>query len=359
MSEFFSGIDYVPLITPDDKTVGNPAKIFVHDDFFAFYDRARNSTWLFDHEGHYIQEIRIPRGDGPGELNHMTDMVVTADRRVFALGAHKIVEYDSEGDFRDEVNFDYFAYTFTYDPDNDQFLTGAENDLNLNLDSEHAAHNIIYLNREGEIVDSRIPVADGREFISQVPVNRFPVFGDIELYSPHMVDTVYSIHQGNIEPHYLLDFGNASLTEDVFSRRSRYGNTQYDWAGFVREEIEGGGYAFILQLFNETENMIHLRFGAGEEYYNAFYDKTSGETRIGPARLTNDIDYGVVPFIYQSSDDALLAYIDPDELIDHVEHIEKNDPQRLGNSGMEKLVALTDTLERYGNPVLKIAQFKD
>lgn len=358
MSEYFSEIKYLPLIVSSGQPIGNLTKIIVKNDFYALYDRSRNSAWLFDFDGIFIREIRIPQGGGPGELNHMTDLLVTDNQRVFALGAHKIVEYDMEEKFVDEVNFDYFAYNFTYDSVNDLFITSAENDLNLTLESKHAGNNLIYLNRNGEITDSRLPIPAGREFIRQVPPNRFPLFEDIELYSPHLVDTIYAVNQSDIEPRYILDFGDASATDDVFSQRSNYGSSLYDWAGFYREELQGGGFVFVIQVFNETNNFIHLRFGAGDNYYNTFYNKHTGESRTGPARLTNDIDYGIAPFIYQGSDDALMALLQPGELIDHVEHYREHFPEKYNSLKMKNLIALTDTLERYGNPVLKIAKFK-
>lgn len=359
MSEFFSEIDYLPLTTPSDRTAGNLTKIMVYKDFYAFFDRSRNSGWIFGNEGNFIREIRIPQGGGPGELNHMSDLLITEDQRVFALGAHKIVEYDNKNNFIDEVTFDFVAYNFTYDPYNDLFITSAENDLNVNMDNVHAGDNLIYLNRNGEITCSKLPIPEGREFIRQIPPNRFPVFEDIELYSPNLVDTVYTISQTEVDPRYIFDFGEASATNNVFSRRSNYGSTLYDWAGFYREVLQDEGYVFVIQVINETETFIHFRFGAGDNYYNAFYDKNTNETRTGPARMTNDIDYGLAPFIYQSSDDALLAVLQPDELIDRVEYLHKNFPEMYESSKMEDLIALTDTIERYGDPVLKIAKFKE
>jgi len=227
------------------------------------------------------------------------------------------------------------------------------------MDNKHAGDNLIYLNRNGEITCSMLPIPEGREFIRQIPPNRFPVFADIELYSPNLVDTVYSINQTEIDPRYIFDFGDASATNDVFSQRSNYGSTLYDWSGFYREVLQDGGYVFVIQVFNETENFIHFRFGAGDNYYNAFYDKNTNETRTGPARMTNDIDYGLAPLIYQSSDDALLAVLQPDELIARVDYLHKNFPEMYQSSKLEKLIALTDTLEKYGNPVLKIATFRE
>lgn len=358
MSELFSGIDYLPLNTPEGLTIGHITKIMNHEHFISFYDRARNSGWIFDFDGNYINEIRVPHGNGPGELMHMTDLVVTREQQIFALGAHKIVGYDKNGVFTDEIRLDYFAYNFTYSSDEDLFITSAENDLNMGLNNEHAGYNLIYVNKEGVITDSQLPIEEGRGYMRQVPPNRFPLFQDIELYSPHLIDTVYTIDRGEVFPRYVLDFGDHSLTEEVFSRRTRYGNNQFDWVDFFREEIEANRYVSGVQVFNETENVVHFRFGNGENMYNAFFNKKSGITRLGPARLINDIDFGFVPFIYESSDNALMAVINPGELIQHVEYIQENNVDRYEEPRMGKLIALTDTLEEYGNPVLKIAYFK-
>jgi len=152
MSDYFTGIEYVPLIPPEGKYIGRVRKIVKQDSLIALFDRARNSLWIFTETGEYVNEVRIPAGRGPGEVEHLNDIILTSDLIVHALGAFKIVSYDLHGNFIDEIDFDFFIYKLAYDENKDAFIGYASNHLNERLNNEHAGHNLFWIDKSGEII---------------------------------------------------------------------------------------------------------------------------------------------------------------------------------------------------------------
>ena len=105
MSDFISEIEYIPLETPDGRPIGRIRKFLINDSYLGFYDQARKSVWVYTRDGEYINEVIIPEGKGPGELENFEDVILTDQGEIHALGSFKIVVYDIKGNFIDETTF--------------------------------------------------------------------------------------------------------------------------------------------------------------------------------------------------------------------------------------------------------------
>ncbi|MCC5915486.1 MAG: 6-bladed beta-propeller [Balneolaceae bacterium] len=358
MSQFFSSVEYHPLVTPDDKQIGRITKTMVLDEYFGFYDEARNSVWVFTRDFEYVNEVRIPQGRGPGEVIQMTDAVLTNDGLVHALGAYNMVIYNLEGELVDEALIDLFITKIAYDESSQEYIGYASNHLNRELNGDYSGHNLIYFDRSGTVTGGELPIENGRQYIAQYIPNRFSAYNDYDLVSPALIDTVYSIYNGSIEPRYYLDFGDDSIPEEVFNLRDSYASHEYDWANFFSTEIDGNNYIGFLSMFNETDAFIHFRFGTREQNYNAIYNKETEEISIGSGLMVNDIDYGFVHFNYQSFDDALFTIVEPSDLLYHLNDLAENAPEKLQSSKMRDLIELADSIDEDGDPILKILPFK-
>lgn len=359
VSEYFSNIEYVHLKTPDEQLIGRIRKIIPLKSKIAFYDQARQSVWFFTYDGEYLNEIKIPEGRGPGEIIHMSDVIITNDEKIHALGAYKIVEYDLEGSLQNEVNFKFFIYKIAYNSLTNEYIGYADNSINLDLPDEYARKNLIFLNKDGDITQSFLPIKEGREQMGYKIPNNFPFYGTQIMFSPHLVDTVYKIQESEIIPKYVLDFGEHAIPESAFEKRKEYSEGLFDWAEFQREELVGNNYVTFLQFFNETDSHLFFRISTGNNQYNVFYDKFKDETIVGPQRLSNDIDYGFVPFMYESDDTSLYAIIETNELLRHLNKVYNETPEIYQNPKMKELIDLAHSLPQNGNPILQILRFKE
>jgi hypothetical protein len=359
MSDFFSGISYMPLRTPDGKPIGRIRKILVHDKYLGFYDEAAKRVWVYSKNGRYVNNILIPEGRGPGEITHLTDVILCDNDLIHALGAFKIVVYNLEGEFIREVNFDFFIYGFTYLEDEELYVGYSGNSLNTQISNRHSGNNLFFFDNNGEIKNSEVPIPEGREQMRFMVSNKFPSYNNIKKFYPHLSDTVYSINPDEVVPRYVLNYQEHSIPEEVFSRREQYSRIPHEWVEFREKELIENDYVLNLFYFNETSRFIHFRIGTGSSQYNIFHDKVTGETKVGPRRLTNDIDYAYVPFIYESSDESLYTIIEAGDLIRELNRIYGNEPQLYAHPNTQHLVNLANSLKEDSNPVLQILHFKE
>jgi|AntRauTorckE6833_2_1112554.scaffolds.fasta_scaffold01340_7 hypothetical protein len=359
MSKYFSDIEYVQLKSSDNRPIGRIRKIIPLKDKIAFYDQARQSVWFFNYDGEYINEIIIPEGRGPGEIIHMSDVIISDDEKIHALGAYKIVEYDLDGNLQNEVNFKFFIYKIAYNSLINEYIGYADNSINLDLPDEHERKNLIFFNKDGDITQSFLPIKEGREQMGYKIPNNFPFYGTQIMFSPHLVDTVYKLQETEIIPKYILDFGEHAIPEFTFEKRKEYSEGLFDWAEFQREELVGNNYVTFLQFFNETDSHLFFRISTGDNQHSIIHSKASGETTVGPQKLYNDIDYGFVPFMYESDDTALYSIIETNDLLRHLNKVYKETPDIYQNPKMRNLIDLAHSFPQNGNPILQILKFKE
>jgi len=359
MSDFFSELHYVHLNPPDNKYIGRTEKIIVTDDYVALFDKSQYSVWIFTHEGEYINQVQIPEGRGPGEIIHITDVIITDNNYVKAMGALKIVVYNLDGEFIEETEIAFRAYSFTYDTLTEKYISYSGNSLNEILINEHAGKNIIKFDNSGNISESYLPIGEGREHIGFEVPNNFPTFNEYQRFFTHLVDTIYTIKNEGIYPEYVLDYGIRAIPEEVFARRQDYNMPVYRWADFWNNEIIANNYIAYLFYFNETDKWVHFRFGTRDKQFNAFYNKESYEVITGPGRFYNDIDYGYVPFIYESHGNALYTIIEANDLLRHLNEIYSNKPEKYADPDMRRVIELGYSLSDNSNPILQIATFKN
>jgi len=278
---------------------------------------------------------------------------------IHALGAFKIVVYNLEGEFIREVNFDFFIYRFTHLEQEDLYVGYAGNSKNTQIRNTHSGNNLFFFNKDGKVIKSAVPIPKGREQMRFMVSNKFPLYDNITKFYPHLSDTVYSINPDEVVPRYVLNYQEHSIPEEVFSRREQYSRIPHEWVEFREKELIENDYVLNLFYFNETNRFIHFRIGTGSSQYNIFHDKLTGETKVGPRRLTNDIDYAFVPFIYESSDESLYTIIEAGDLIRELNRIYENEPLLYAHPNTQHLVNLANSLKEDSNPVLQILHFKE
>ncbi|HMB96910.1 MAG TPA: 6-bladed beta-propeller [Balneolaceae bacterium] len=359
MSDFIFDIEYIPLESPDGRPIGRIRKFLINDSYLGFYDEARKSVWGYTKDGEYVNEVIIPEGKGPGELENFEDVILTEQGEIHALGSFKIVVYDIRGNFIDETSFDFLIYNFEYISSTEEYVGSTENETMYGfLQNEHAGHNLFYFNKEGSITKSSLPILNGREEMGFKVPNRFPVLRDQKMFFPYLVDVIYKVTDSTVIPRYHLDYGINSIPEFVFDRRKNYSPVTEGRIEFFEEELVSNGYISFLEFFLETDLFIHLQISTGENRFTVIYNKQTEETKVGSGRLKNDIDYNYVPFFFESHDNALYTIIEANDLLRHLNEIYENEPEKYADPRMERLRELGYSLNDNSNPILQIASFK-
>jgi hypothetical protein len=357
MSRFVQKLEYRILNTPDNDFIGRIRKIIPQGNRIAFYDEARKSVWVHTTDGEYINEVSIPEGRGPGELTDISDIIYTKDRNIHALGPFKIVVYNEEGEFLRETDFDFFIYKFAWLSEADIYVGYADNSLNPMLE-DHDAQNLLFFDSSGNVIKSEIPIPKGREHIKYQIPNRFPSYNEKIYFFPFLSDTIYSIGNGVTQQEYIIDYGQQSLTDEVFDRRSDYSNVAYEWQDFFRSEIIANSYVSFVRYLVNSDSVMLLSVSTGQNSYIVLYDRSRSDITVSSENFYNDIDNGFVPSMFEGGGNKLYSIIEPYQLINHLNELYENDPDTYAEPKTRHLIELSQKVKEADNPILIIATLK-
>lgn len=358
MSEFFSDIKYFPLSNPTGEPVGSIFKIMTQGDKIALYDKPKKSVWIYTDDGEYLNEVKIPQGQGPGELEHISDVYFDEQFNVHAMGAFKFVKLSKDGELLNETQFDLFARYLTYIEDDSTYFGFADGNPNARIPEQHKGFDLFAFNDEGRITKSLIPIDKNKQGISYGIPNYFPEYDGQNYFFKHLDDTIYEVKNNRVEPAYLLDFGEQALNDEVFEKRSDYGEEIWEWTDFWENEIIANDYIVFKTNFEITNRYIHSRVGNTKSNYMVLYDRVNKTTHIGEERFVNDIDNGPSPFIYLSSDEHLYSYVDAYTFLGHLNEVYENDRERYFSDEMSRLRTIANSMRDESNPILMRLEFK-
>lgn len=348
MSDYFSSIEYVQLETPQEKPIGSIFKIIERDEKLFLFDRKRNSIWLFDNSGNYLNEIIIPIGRGPGEVEYLADVFVSKNLMIHALGQLKIVVYDLNGNFKEDVNLDFNPFYLYYDTDLELYSGYVATMLNPKVDEKFKNQNILFFDKTGEIKNGALKIREGAEGIRFNIPNYFTEYKGNVFFSPHIQDTIYSYEGGKFEPRYFLNFFENSITSNTLSKRYDYSKVIWDWGSFWDEEVSNKGLISNVTFYEFTEQYIFLRVGNRYSQHMVVFDRNTKKVKVGGNKFINDLDLGPSPFIFSSSDDYLISYVESNDFTDHFDLIEADTNNDLYLNALD----FSKSINRDGNPVL-------
>lgn len=358
MSEFFSGITYFPLTTPDNRPIGRIYKIMPQGDKIALYDQAKKSVWIYTEQGDYVSEVKIPQGRGPGELEHISDVYFDEDFNIHALGAFKFVTLDMQGNSLSETQLDLFVKYLIHNTADSSYLGFSSGNPNLGLPKQDRGFNLYKFDESGNIGNSYMPIEKNKQGISFNVPNYFPTYKGDHYYFQHLHDTVYSVGENGVEPAYTFDFGDQTLPDEVFEKRSEYGSEIWQWSDFWNNEVRPYNYITHKNNFEITDQFIHTRVGSSQSKHMILFDREEKVTHVGEEKFVNDIDFGPSPFIYLSSDEHLFSYVEANDFLRLMNDIYENDREKYYSTRMSRLRNIANSMHDSSNPLLMRLSFK-
>lgn len=327
-------------------------------DKIALYDRAKKSVWIYTEEGGYVNEVKIPQGRGPGELDHIADVYFDEEYNIHAMGAFKFVTFDKNGNLLKETQLDLWVGSFTFNTADSMYYGYGDGNPNLRLQKKHQGFNLYSFDKEGEIKNSYIPVEKNKQGIAFNVPNYFPAYNGKKYFFKHLHDTVYSIEANGVKPAYIFNFGNQNLPDAVFEKRSDYGTEVWQWSDFWDNEVRPFDYITHKNNFEITDRFIHTRVGSSESKHMILYDRDSRVTHVGEEKFVNDIDFGPSPFVYLSSDEYLFSYVDANDFLGIMNDIYENNREKYNSSSMHRLRSIANSMRDIRNPILMRLEFK-
>jgi len=355
MSDFFSNVSYFPLETPNNEPIGLIDKIMVQGGHIALYDKTKNSVWVYTKLGEYVNEVKIPYGRGPGEIEYLLDIYFDKDLNIHALGNFKFLVFDLNGKVKNEVLFDLFVNKFTYNSNRESYYSFAGGNQNTKLPKEIRGNNVFEFEVDGEIVNTYMPFEKNRNGTGYGVPNNFPRYKSDYYYFQHLYDTVYYFTDNNLNPAYYLNFGENALTEEILDKSLVY----RDWTEFWNKEVKTSDYIVYKTSFEITDKYIHSSVRSSkEENYMILYDRIRKVTHVGRSTFLNDLDYGPSPFIYLSSDESLYSYVESNDFLHLMNRIFNEDREKYNSDKMSGLRKLARGMTEVKNPILMRLDFK-
>lgn len=358
MSRFFESIDYKYLETSPSQPIGRISKIQVQNNQMLLLDLSKNSIWLFTTSGKFLKQIEIMKGRGPGEVEHLLDAYMDVSNDIHVLGFYKVLVFDSDGNFKKQIPLDFKVNKISYDHKDNLYYGYVGVSINTRINQSHRNKTLYVFNDNGEIVESALPIGEGKEGILYEAPNNFPEFTKKKYFFLSLVDTVYEIETQNSltsSPRYYLDYGDYSIPSEVFEKRENYSKEFWNWKEFWDKEIVSQNYLTYLTNFEITDSYIHFRVGNDTDSYMIIYNKNERKTYVGKDKFLNDLDYGPSPYIYLSSDDALYTYVEANDFINHIDDLPES---HLKYFLSDEIKMIYQSVGKYSNPILMKLSYK-
>lgn len=346
LSSFVEGIEYTILKTPENKLMGEVLKIISSDTHYGFFDPSRSTVWIYDKALNFVKDIVIPAGDGPGELQYLSDVSFGKDNSVYMLGLFKVIKFDVEGNILKEIPIKFQATKLAYIPSEEVFVAYMINTVSPFTNDKKQSYNLIYFNEDGEVLKGALPIDDRKKGIRFATFNNFPVNNNEHLFFSHLDYSIYEINGLEVSVKYTLDFGEYAVPDETFDLRKNYGQHHE----FMSREIESKKYAYTLGKVLATEKYLYTAYLQGN--FSGYFIRNRISNKTMPvSKFINDIDNGTMPYLYATENNAFLGILEPNIMVRHLNDLYENNTELYKNPKTRVLIELSRKIDNYSNPI--------
>ena len=259
LSEIADTVEYIPLQTNEDITVGEIEKMIVRHGKIYIWDRLSESVFCFNMSGNYLYRVHA-QGQGPGEYGRTSDFSLDMDNGhicIFSDVDRAIFEYDENGKFLKETPSPYIITSFAIRGNTIYAYTGRTPNEYPDMDGESQFRfNVV---QDGEAALHQLPFRHN-EKLHKIPLSdrNFSMYKDTLLLSEDLSPRIYTVNRdGKLTPRYKIDFTtntyhpsfeDGELDIDRMQREERDGNLTKMSNGFY----ENGRYV----IFNYARGLI-------------------------------------------------------------------------------------------------------
>ena len=348
LSQFASGISYIPLSTSKANLLNSIFKVVRTQDSYIISDF--HHLFRFSPDGQFQGEIGHI-GNGPREFLYASNYSVDQSTGlIYVLGSRNIQVYDKKGEWVKTIKVDKSYGSIVA-------IQCWKGNLLCSLDNSSGdnPYELLWLNSAGKVIkafknDYPFKKEDSAVLVFMNEFLFYPYDGKLEVKGIHS-DTVQTFHDGRFTPRFVFEQGQEKFTPEVRGSGKSYINNS-------------GDYIFIGQLF-ETSNYLWTAYGLHQEGHFFVVGKDSDKQFSFDAEtgLTDDLDGGpgFKPRKELTIDgqEYLLGWITPLELKTYVLSDDFSHAKALLPEKKQQLEALAGQLNENSNPLLVLAQLKD
>lgn len=254
-----SSIGQIVLDISQDEFPGYVSEMIVRNDTIFLCDNYKApGVYVYSIDGKLLN-CYTSRGIGPDDFMRLQDLQVsTTEISAYDDAAGKIIVLDKEAHLIGKYDVNPYAVSA---------YLGNDRSLYVDFSNFHMADmklGIRGVNEPNSALASILVIPEHKLGIRAGGARTFQKLGSDEfIYSPAFDDVIYTVHDNDISPRYLLDFGKDWWTDDEFREISK----RNDWAPRLK--------SFPIQNLIAVESDTHLAisFKKNEEFFYYIYDK--------------------------------------------------------------------------------------
>ena len=290
-------MEYIPLQTNEEITVGEVRKLLIRNGRMYIWDRLSESVFCFDTSGNYLYRVHA-QGQGPGEYGRTSDFSLDMNNGhicIFSDVDRAIFEYDENGKFLKETPSPYIITSFAIRGNTIYAYTGRMPNEYPDMDGESQFRfNVV---QDGEATLHQLPFRHN-EKLHKIPLSdrNFSMYKDTLLLSEDLSPRVYTVNRdGKHTPRYKIDFTpnttKKKKNNTTNTNQQNKKNGELDIDRMQREEREGN-LTKMSNGFYENDRYVIFNYARGL-IGTAYVDKR--DSTVHNMGYFNKVDYNHYP----------------------------------------------------------------
>lgn len=341
LSELFESIEPILLETNDSSLIGEYPELSFTDNLI--FIKTDNKIKIFDFEGRFLKSID-KKGNGSGEYMGISDFYINEQsKRIEVLDKRqkKILNYNYDGDFLDDLSLNYWGGKIIRDSQNRLYVySGYERDedniYKFNVIDNDVRHSFNEIDKKkSEYLHIMNPIYFHKNYEDEI------------LFFEPFNDTIYTLEKQSIEPKYVISYNGRNVPE------SFYANNEFPNVFEFFQEYNKHDYVNSTYNVIESDNNLFFTCRKGSDKYLVLHDKKSNSAH-SYNRVVDDLFSDGLELPFQNDDfmffaekNTILFFLQPYWLIEHKDKIVSNDLKRMMKD-----------LNEEDNPILMVGRLK-
>lgn len=336
ISEFATGIEYIPLQTADSVLIGEIKKIIVWDNQYYIWDNLSETIFCFNSDGKFRYKI-CKQGEAQDEYLRISDF--TLDRKngnvvIYSDMNQSFYEYTDAMELVQKTKVSFILSSFATQENQIHCYIGKLPNMDFYKEIFPESYRYVTLNN-GSIQNQQLKYEYNENFLRvPLPVNNFTFYRDTILLTEFLVPEVYWIDSlGILNPRYRIKFTTNKYTPTF--------NENIDLEE-MKQKIKQGELTSLYTGFYETKKYLFFNFSRGL-IGMAYVDKKNGSIHNLGYFLLDDFNQNTLP--------ASINFVDEEYMYKIVEPgrlMEKNEKSNYSSY----LKNLCNNMNEFDNPVI-------
>jgi len=354
MSDYVSGIKYLPLGNNENNVIGKIDKVVFYGNKIFILDSKTNKIVVYDNTGKYIFETENT-GRGPGEYLNIADFIIDSANSNIELwdnGNRKLIVLDSNGRFLSERPIDLRMKKFGK-LDSNLYVYFTCNYPNVGY-AKKGSYNIYIEDSSNNVLKCFLPISE----LTHLKLADNNLFSKSESGFNVAVpfdNHIYQITSEECIQRFNIRFNNFSLPDElleVYAESIKGTREEISNASIMlMNKINNNNYALGIHNIFENRSILFFQYQiTGIGTFTTIFNKRTNDLDAGIP--VNDIDYGLFGKPIAIDGNNLVTYIYPYDLIKRKELLEKSNSFDSRNPEYQRLRHFADSIRPSDNPII-------